>query len=371
MSTGTLQGLLAGFDPTLPLDRARTLPNSWYTDPRVLDVERRAVFGATWQCVGPAEKVRSPGGVLTADVAGEPVLVVRGPDGVLRGFFNVCRHKAASLHTQMCGTVDKLRCRYHGWTYDLTGRLRGTPEWDGVRDFEKADNGLVPVGAVAEWGPGVWVSVDPPREPLEQFLSPLPVWATGRGAFADLVFAGRRGYDLACNWKVYVDNYLDGGYHVNTVHPALAGVLDYKEYKTELWANVSLQSSPLKPGDAGTAGTRTGDLAAYWWVYPNFMLNIYSGLADTNWVLPLGPDRCRVVFDFYFAEGTDPAFIERSMAVADQVQAEDVGVCEEVQRGLGSRSYTTGRYSVKRENGAYHFHQLLGRAVQSAVMNGV
>ena len=322
------------------------------------------MFGATWQCLGPAETVRDPGGVLTGDVAGEPVLVVRGDDGVLRGFFNVCRHRAAPLHTTMCGTVDKLRCRYHGWTYDLAGRLRGTPEWDGVRDFDKAGNGLVPLGAVAEWGPLVWVHLDPPREPLADFLAPFPAWAAGRDAFAGLRFAERREYTLACNWKVYVDNYLDGGYHVNTVHPGLAGVIDYKAYRTETWATVSLQSSPLKPAEGAAGATRTGDLAAYWWAFPNVMVNLYSGVMDTNLVLPLGPDRCRVIFDFYFAAGTAPAYMAESMAVAQQVQEEDVQVCEEVQRGLGSRSYDTGRFSVKRENGGHHFHQLLGRAVR-------
>ena len=364
-----LDTLVAGYDPVTPLDRARTLPAGWYTDPRVLELEKRAVFAATWQCVGRREQVAAAGQYLTADVAGEPVLVVRGDDGELRGFFNVCRHRAAALCTDPCGTVTKLRCRYHGWTYDLAGRLRGTPEWDGVQEFDKIDNGLVPLGGVAEWGPFVWAHLDPPREPVEAFLAPLPAWATHRDGFAGLRHAGRREYTLACNWKVYVDNYLDGGYHVNTVHPALAGVLDYKQYRCETWAKVSLQSAPLVPGGGAAGATRTGDSAAYWWAYPNFMINLYGGVMDTNLVLPHGPDRCRVVFDFYFADGTPDEFVRDSIAVADQVQAEDVGVCEEVQRGLASRSYTAGRFSVKRENGGHHFHQLVGRAVQAAHAN--
>lgn len=349
-----------GFDPELPLSRARTIPNTWYTDPAVLAAERDAVFARSWQVVGRAEQVAEPGAFITADVAGEPILVVRGEDGVLRGFFNVCRHRAAPVRTEPCGTATKLRCRYHGWTYDLAGRLRGTPEFDGVEDFAKDTHGLVPVAA-AEWGPFVWAHLTEPAEPLGAFLGPLPAWAEGRVAFAGLAWQARKTYDLACNWKVYVDNYLDGGYHVNTVHPALAGVLDYREYRTVCDGNTVLQSSPLTPA-AGEAGrTRTGDQAAYWWVYPNFMLNVYSGVMDSNLVLPLGPDRCRVVFDFYFAAGTPADFVAESVRVADQVQAEDVGVCEEVQRGLSSRSYTTGRFSVKRENGGYHFHQRLGR----------
>src|SRR5262249_36965961 len=152
------------------------------------------------------------GSYLTAEIAGEPIVVVRGEDGILRAFFNVCRHRAAPILNEPCGTASKLRCRYHGWTYDLAGRLRGTPEFDGVADFRKEDNGLVPV-AVAIWGPFVWVHLDPPAEPVEQYLAPLPEWA--KGHIDGLTFARRVEYELACNWKVYVDNYLDGGYHVN------------------------------------------------------------------------------------------------------------------------------------------------------------
>src|SRR5688572_6404026 len=222
---------LRRFDPARPLSSARTAPNTWYTCPEIERAERRVVFGATWQMVGRTAQVSEPGAYLTADVAGEPILVVRGEDRVLRAFFNVCRHRAAPILNEPCGRASKLRCRYHGWTYDLEGRLRGTPEFDGVCDFRKEDNGLAPV-AVAEWGPFVWVHLDEPREPVEAFLAPLPGWVAGRDGFAGLTWYARKTYDVACNWKVYVDNYLDGGYHVNTVHPGLAGVLDYREYKT-------------------------------------------------------------------------------------------------------------------------------------------
>ena len=349
---------LARFDPSRPLESARTIPNTWYTCSEVAVAERRAVFGSTWQMVGRADQVASPGTYLTANVAGEPILVVRGDDNVLRAFFNVCRHRAAPILNEPCGSATKLRCRYHGWTYDLTGKLRGTPEFDGVAEFRKEDNGLVPV-AVAEAARFVWVHLDTPAEPVDKYLHPLPEWLAGR--FDGLAFASRVEYELACNWKVYVDNYLDGGYHVNTVHPALAGVLDYTGYRTTLHANCSVQTSPMKPGDPNDPATRTrtGTEASYWWVFPNFMLNAYAGVIDTNLVLPLGPDRCKVVFDYYFQAGLPQQFIDDSVAVAHQVQVEDVGICEEVQRGLNSRSYTVGRFSVKREAGGYHFHRLL------------
>lgn len=353
---------MAAFDPSLPLTHARTLPASWYREQAVYEKERKSVFGESWQCVGRAEQVAKPGEFLTADIAGDPVMVVRGDDGVLRGFHNVCRHRAAPLLNTESGCVGKLRCRYHGWTYDLAGNLKGTPEFDGVCEFAKEDNGLMPV-AVAVWGPFVWVHVNGPREPIESSLAPLPAWAAEQNPFAGLVWHKRRCYDVACNWKVYVDNYLDGGYHVNTVHPALAGVLDYREYRTTTHGHTALQTSPLVPaaGDAGR--TRTGTAAYYWWVWPNFMLNAYSGVVDTNLVLPLGPDRCRVLFDFYFPADADPAYVAESIAVADRVQDEDGEVCAQVQRGLGSSSYDTGRFSVKRENAGYEFHRKVFAAV--------
>src|SRR5207253_10837121 len=154
---------------------------------------------------------------------------------------------------------------------------------------------------------------------------------------------------------------------VNTVHRGVAGAHDYSQYRTENHAHGSVQISPIKPSDDPTVGSvRTGTHAYYWWIFPNLMLNLYQGVMDTNLVLPLGPDRCRVVFDFYFADTEGDArkrFIAESIAVGEQVQREDMAICEEVQRGLKSRSYDTGRFSVKREAAGYHFHRLLARTL--------
>jgi choline monooxygenase len=349
------------FDPTLPLERAHTIPSDWYFDSALAERERGTVF-AGWQAVGRLDQSTSPGSFFTVNVAGEPIAVLRDADGILRAFHNVCRHRAAPVLCEPCGTATKLRCRYHGWTYDLAGKLRGAPEFEGVADFDRADFGLVPM-TVAALGPTVWVHPTAPHTPLDQFIAPLFERTTAFGV-ERMHWHARRSYDLACNWKVYVDNYLDGGYHVLSVHPGLAEALDYSNYRTDLFENCNVQVSPLKAAsDAGVTAVRTGDVANYWWVFPNFMVNLYSGVMDTNLVLPLGPERCRVIFDFYFAEGADAAFKEQSVAVAEQVQQEDIGICEDVQRGLHSRSYCTGRFSVRRENGGYHFHQLLAGAL--------
>jgi choline monooxygenase len=356
---------LRQFDGSLPLDRARTIPNSWYHDPEVYDAECRQVFGGAWQALGRTDQVAEPGDFFTAELAGEPLVVVRGEDRVLRGFYNVCRHRAACVAPEAEGHATRFRCRYHGWTYDLSGRLRGTPEFDGVADFDRAANGLLPV-AVETWGPLVWVNLGQAPPPLATFLAPLPERTRELG-LGNLRFVERREYKLACNWKVFVDNYLDGGYHVNTVHPGLAGVLNYSEYRTEVFDHCSVQSSPLKPADdAAIAKVRSGNRAYYWWIFPNLMVNIYEGVMDTNLVLPLGLDACRVVFDFYFADRDGPEaqqFNAESIRVGHQIQLEDIGICEEVQRGLASRAFVTGRFSVKREAAGYHFHQLLAKAL--------
>lgn len=179
---------------------------------------------------------------------------------------------------------------------------------------------------------------------------------------ARLKFFERRRWTLNCNWKVYVDNYLDGGYHVPHLHKSLSTVLEYSDYLIENGERFCLQHSPLKSGkDAETAAVRKGDRAYYYWLHPNFMLNWYEGVMDVNLVLPLGPDRCEVIFDFFFDDvGESAAARNRaSLAVGERVQQEDIDICEAVQRGLHSRAYVAGRLSVRREGGEHLFHRLL------------
>ncbi len=356
-----LNEIIKAYDASSPLERARTIPAAWYTDRRVYELERRAVFGTTWQLAARVDQVRSAGDYVTGEIAGEPIVVIRGADGELRGFHNVCRHHAAAVLTAAQGHASVLRCPYHGWTYGLDGALRGVPEFEGVCDFDKGANGLVPL-AVETWEQFVFVRLERSGPSVREFLREMApqVAKLGLGTFQHVE---RREYVLACNWKVFVDNYLDGGYHVPHIHKGLGSVLDYSRYTIENFEHFCLQSSPIEAdkGDAATAAVRTGDMAYYYWVYPNFMLNWYEGVMDTNLALPLGVDRTRVIFDFYFTR-TDAESGERnrqSIAVGERIQREDIDVCESVQRGLGSRTYDTGRLSVRREAGEHLFHRLL------------
>jgi choline monooxygenase len=359
--------LLSDFDASLPLAEASTIPGSWYTDPRVAELERRTVFSRTWQPVARVEQVADPGQYVTAEVAGEPVVVVRDQDGVLRAFFNVCRHHAAAVMTEPCGRAERLRCPYHGWTYGLDGQLKSTPQFEGVQSFDRAQNGLVPL-AVASWEKFVFVHVEDDPPPLEAHLGPLVQQLAPLGLGA-LSFAGRREWTIECNWKVFVDNYLDGGYHIPYLHRGLNSILTFKEYTIETFERACLQSSPIDPsgGDAMTAAVRKGQ-ALYYWLYPNFMLNWYEGYLDTNLIVPLGVDRMKVIFDFYFAEVTEAASERnrRSMDVSEHIQDEDHAICESVQRGLKSRAYRAGRLSVRHEAGESLFHRLLAADLRRA-----
>ena len=352
--------LLALYDQDAPLEEAFTIPAAWYVDRRMQRLEHEHVFGNNWIAVGRADQAAMPGQFFTFDLDGEPLVVVRGHDHRLRAFYNVCRHHAAAVATVPCGMAQQLRCPYHGWTYGLDGALKGAPEFAGVCNFDRDANGLVPV-RIGAWEHFLFVNLDPRAPSLESFLGDLPQRMAPL-ALDKLTFFARKTYTLACNWKVYVDNYLDGGYHVPHLHKSLNSVLNYTEYTIENAAHYSLQSSPLVPSaDVSVARTRVGDRAYYYWLYPNFMINVYEGVMDTNLVLPLSQDTCQVVFDFFFAD-TSPgrqADNAESVAVSDRVQAEDVDICESVQRGLHSRAYQAGRLSVRREAGEYLFHRLL------------
>ena len=368
-----LAELLSLYDAGAPLENASTIPAPWYLDERIEELERERVFGRNWIAVGRADRVRAPGQFFTVEIAGEPLVVVRGSDGELRAFFNVCQHHAAAVATAPCGTVQHLRCPYHGWTYGLDGTLKGAPEFAGVCDFDRAANGLVPV-RVAVWEHFVFVSLNEQAAPLTDFLGDLPARIAPLG-LSRLCFFERKTYALRCNWKVYVDNYLDGGYHVPHLHKGLNSVLDYREYTIETSRHYCLQSSPMAQSPpmvsseehASFAATRTGDRAYYYWIYPNFMINVYEGVMDTNLVLPVAPDACVVQFDFFFADVSESrrAYNMESIAVSDRVQEEDVDICESVQRGLRSRAYGAGRLSVRREAGEHLFHRLLARDLRS------
>lgn len=249
----SVQDILNLYNPADPLERAWTIPAPWYRDSRVEELERASVFSATWQVVGRLDQVREKGQFLTADVAGEPVVVVRGDDGQLRAFYNVCRHHAAAVVTEAQGRAKQFRCPYHGWTYGIDGALKGMVEFDGVCNFDRGKNGLVPI-RVDTWENFVLVNLDGCAVPLRNFLGAVPALVAPLELTEKLHFFDGRVYTLGCNWKVYVDNYLDGGYHVPHAHKGLSSVIEYTKYTIETFERACLQSSPLSSDADSAAG---------------------------------------------------------------------------------------------------------------------
>ena len=266
-------------------------------------------------------------------------------------FYNVCRHHAACV-AQGRGNAEVLTCPYHGWAYRLDGSLRRAPRLGHLENFNVKEFGLKPLTHEV-WGGLVFVHFGTPERTvaetyagLEEFIDPAGV--------EKLHFVTRRRYELACNWKVFCDNYLDGGYHVEYLHPDLAANLDLDNYETLLKERFSIQ----RCGSEGEV-ERLGEGAAYAFCYPNVMLNRYGKILDINLALPKGPDRCEIVFDYFFAPECGDEFIEKSLASSHQVQLEDVGICESVQLGLKSKGYDKGRYAPRIELGELHFAKLL------------
>jgi choline monooxygenase len=222
---------------------------------------------------------------------------------------------------------------------------------------------------IAEWENWVFVkTIQTVPESLEEFLGEDLLSQISPLQLKDLHWFERRHYHFDCNWKVFVDNYLDGGYHVPYLHKGLDSVLDYSKYMIENGEHYCLQWSPIVTdgAEAQTGAVRKGDRALYYWIYPNFMINWYDGVMDTNLVIPRGVDQTEVIFDFYFPDVVSEEARHASVAVGQRIQDEDVAICKSVQRGLGSRAYHAGRLSVRREAGEHLFHRLLHRDVSSA-----
>src|SRR5277367_814336 len=347
-----------GLDVHNQIESAHTLASNFYTDPAILEAEKSRIFHRTWQLVGTLNtRCGESGGVgappsvseggsggsprtiadseafFTADVVGEPVVVVRDKAGTLRAFSNVCRHRAGPIASGS-GCKNVLRCGYHGWTYTLDGRLIGTPDIDGVEFFDRTTMGMFPLRCET-WEQFIFVNFDPNAEPLSAWLGKIPEQARGF-QFSGLQLAERRDYVIDCNWKVYVDNYLEG-YHIPIAHPGLMREIDYSQYRTDTYRYYSQQFAPiraLKPEDSAVAnnnchsgrseesafpsapnasakrtyapGAGTLKEALYFWVFPNLMLNIYPDNVSTNLIVPLSHDKTLTIFEWFFHDVNSP-----------------------------------------------------------------
>ena len=332
-----------------PLERSQNLAAVFYGDETVAELERSAVFASAWQLVGHASQVAKPGEYFTTSIGKVPLILCRDNQNVIRGFHNVCRHRGGPLACD-AGSAEHFRCHYHGWQYGLNGQLLEATDFGDAEHFS-ADRIHLRAVAVHEWRglifahPGQTAISPEFPQALEAMLGDHHPLETYR-------FAHRETYRLKCNWKIYVDNYLEG-YHVPELHPGLNAQLEFSQYTTDVFGECSVQHSPLR-STITRGGAATGT-AVYVHLFPNQMLNCLPGRLQTNRVVPVSPSECDVVFDYYYADDVTESDRKADQDSAHQTQLEDEGICAIVQRNMESGAYVSGRLSPKWEEALWAF----------------
>lgn len=341
-------------------DKAYALAAEFYTNPNILALEYTNIFEKTWQFIGHEKQLQNTGDQIIAQVGRVPIVALMNNEGQLKAFHNVCRHRAGPLATEN-NNNKVLRCKYHGWTYTLDGELRSAPEMDSTVNFDKCQYHL-PEVKISTWQGFVFVNLCEDAQPIEAVFASIketikPIDLT------QMQFHHSDEYIIKCNWKVYMDNYLEG-YHLPHVHPGLSKVLDYRQYKTVLHESFSYQHSPIV-NNSDKNIYADGD-AHYYSIYPNLMLNILPNRLQTNIILPVGHNKTKVVFNYYYADlesKSTKTLIKEDLDFSDEVQQEDIDICQRVQTGLNSGSYSTGRLCIKRESGLLHFQNLIRQSL--------
>jgi glycine betaine catabolism A len=344
-----------------PTRRAHLLPARVFHDPEVLAYEQEAWFAGGWVSVGREEDALVPGQYFLTGVAGENLIVVRGDDGVLRAFYNVCRHRGATLVEESCGTTPRFQCPYHAWIYDLEGRLRTPRHTELLEGFDPAEWGLVPC-RLGTWQGIVYLDLSGEAPPLDRFLGDL-VGGLARFDLGALRRARRIDYDVRANWKAIVENYLEC-YHCPGVHPQLNKITPYNSGQYLPWSG-PFAGSYMEVLPEYETLSLTGDAAGrpmipgmtaedehrvyYFAIWPNQLLSLHPDYLMLHWITPLEPGRTAVRCEWYFdpAEMAKPAF-DPSDAIDfwDLTNRQDWHVCELQQQGTRSRAYTPGRYSA-------------------------
>ena len=339
----------------------RNLDPHFYTDAAVHDRERAAIFRTHWHLLGPASQVAEPGQYAAAELAGEKLFALRGKDGVLRAFRNVCPHRGARLLEEGAGRCDVLRCPYHLWLFDETGRLRRTPWFGDSPDFRTEDWPLTPAH-VAVWRGLLFVSGDPGHS-LEEQLGDLPEEVADYPIERFAAVAERR-FEMQSNWKTYTDNFVEG-YHVPGIHPSFAAVIDFDGFETVARRNLVRMTAPQKGGSI---------YGGKWlWMWPNWTLSVFPGGMNTSRINPLRVQATELIYHFYFADTTEATAAARARTIETNcaIVREDFGICEHTQRNMASGAYRPGPLSPRHEQGVAWFQARVRAAVGPAEAGAV
>ena len=329
-----------------------TLSAALYRDPAVFETERRRIFARNWLLFAHESQFAEPGSYIAQTVAGYPLIAVRGEDGVIRAFHNVCRHRAGPLAKDGAGKCDRaLSCLYHGWRYSLDGRLASARDFGPATGFDPRDYALFPLKCET-WHGFVFVNLDKDAEAFETTAASLE--ARMRHLPLDRFRKARVStHDMRCNWKTYVENYLEG-YHIPVLHPSLAASIA-KDYGTELEPPAIFYHATPQDGAA---------VAGLWaWLWPCLGVNVYADgiLMERMW--PLDYQHTRLDYLYLFTEDASEEDIARQVKQSLVTTDEDIFICEAVQRNLDSGIYETGRLSPRHESGVAWFQHEVARAV--------
>jgi len=339
-----------------PIEKAETIPSDWYCCKNILNIEKETVFANNWQYAGHIDQLKDPISSLQIDIADNPIIIFKNGKNELSAFHNVCRHRGGPLNVLESGKKKVLQCGYHGWTYRADGKLRGMPRFNRVELFDKSEFCLIPVN-IELWEGLIFINLNNDVTTISKELNNIAENIKPNNLKNKKHFK-RIEYKIKCNWKIYVDNYLEG-YHIPYVHPELCDFLDYKEYKTEIFDLYSLQYSPIN-SEKNFYNGKGG--AYYYFIYPNLMLNILPGRLQTNQIIPITEIETLVVFDYFYDDIESEAglkSINEDISTSDKIQFEDIEICEKVQKGVASKTYKKGRFSVECETGVHHFQNLL------------
>ena len=346
-----------------PLLEAETLPPACYTDPAFFARERERIFRAHWNLVGRADEVPEAGDYRAVDLAGMPAILLRGDDGALRGFANTCRHRGSRL-VSGCGTARAISCPYHGWSYGLDGRLLAASGMERTKTFEPAEFGLIPL-RVAEWAGFAFLDFSDDGPGLEDHLGNLPEHLRSHEA-GRMICVHRRVYDVACNWKLCLENQRES-YHVaivhrGTLHDQLPEQLTPSGHWSGSWfahagsIAASLGAEKTLPPIPTLEG-RAAEGTYFIGLYPASFL-VFT--VDCMWWMsfrPLAPDRTRIVTGLCVSEAATGmpdfrAILPGYIARTDKSHPEDNRATEMQQRGLASPHARPGRFS-HREAGVH------------------
>lgn len=329
----------------------KTLHARLYHDPAQYEKECRMLFHREWLLFCHEAQLQAPGNYVAYTVAGRPLLVIRGKDGVIKGFHNVCRHRASLVLREGMGKADILRCMYHGWVYDTDGHLCKTPHFGGDEKSLCDRTSLFPLHVRTSRGL-VFISMaeNPPR--FEDSLGDLPAMLEGIDLEGFKYFDSAT-HPLACNWKTYVENYMEG-YHIPIAHPALNKEIDFATYKVITGKRIARHETKLKKADAINNGL-------WIWLWPHVALNIYANGMNLELVIPTGAETTELRYCYLFHDVSQEKTDEnhRTIKISRDITQEDIELCEAVQKNLRAGVYQRGELSPRHENGIAYFHDMV------------